>query len=634
MPNNQLRNLASLGRYGDTMLAHINPQEAALLKARGGAGTINPQTGLPEFYGMGQFQFLPKVEPEPLPVLSQVFDPNAFKEVAGQLQKVTVPQQGFGLGTRPAYETIDPELNKYADKTFSGRGSSTITGYTVPTDLTFQGKPLEAKYDPKGNFVHVQLAGGDVLYPDSNQPNIAASPKFNKSGGIVDYGVFDLNQQDDGGFGDFLGGLISDFGPMILAGLGANFAAGNLGSLGGAAAGGATAADIAAHNALAAANTAGYAGTSLASTAAGAGLGAGTLADIATTTPVIPQTSLTGTPLADLAAGGGVAGGATAADIAAHEALAAANTAGGLTAADVAAAGAAGGATAADIAAHEALASANTAGGLTPANVAAAAAAAGAGGAGLSSLLPKTAAELAALASGAGSVVSGVVAANAAEKAAQIQADAATKAAQIQQEMFNTINAQGAPYRAQGYNALNQIGGMLPGQYTQYDATGKPIGQATGTGYLTQQYGPEQFQKDIDPGYAFRLQQGQMANQRAANLAGGLIGGNAMRGMQDYTQGMASQEFGNAFNRFQTQRGNIYNTLAGIAGIGQTAQGQANQMAQTNATAQGQLNVGAAAAQAAGQIGQAAGYGGAATGAANAYLLAQLLKQNQGVALA
>lgn len=42
--------LASQGRYGDTMLAHITPEEAQLLKARGGAGTINPTTGLPEFF--------------------------------------------------------------------------------------------------------------------------------------------------------------------------------------------------------------------------------------------------------------------------------------------------------------------------------------------------------------------------------------------------------------------------------------------------------------------------------------------------------------------------------------------------------------------------------------------------------
>ena len=45
--------LRSKGRYGDTVLAHINPKEAALLKARGGAGTANPETGLPEFYDYG-----------------------------------------------------------------------------------------------------------------------------------------------------------------------------------------------------------------------------------------------------------------------------------------------------------------------------------------------------------------------------------------------------------------------------------------------------------------------------------------------------------------------------------------------------------------------------------------------------
>jgi len=37
------------GRNGDTMVAHINPQEAQMLKAMGGSGTINPTTGLPEF---------------------------------------------------------------------------------------------------------------------------------------------------------------------------------------------------------------------------------------------------------------------------------------------------------------------------------------------------------------------------------------------------------------------------------------------------------------------------------------------------------------------------------------------------------------------------------------------------------
>ena len=40
--------LQQYGRNGDTMLAHITPEEAELLKSVGGSGTINPKTGLPE----------------------------------------------------------------------------------------------------------------------------------------------------------------------------------------------------------------------------------------------------------------------------------------------------------------------------------------------------------------------------------------------------------------------------------------------------------------------------------------------------------------------------------------------------------------------------------------------------------
>lgn len=45
------RRVAAAGRGGDTMLAHVNPREAAILKAMGGSGTINPTTGLREYKG-------------------------------------------------------------------------------------------------------------------------------------------------------------------------------------------------------------------------------------------------------------------------------------------------------------------------------------------------------------------------------------------------------------------------------------------------------------------------------------------------------------------------------------------------------------------------------------------------------
>ena len=49
--------LRSKGRKGDTILAHITPKEAARLKREGGSGSINPDTGLPEFFGEDGFNF-------------------------------------------------------------------------------------------------------------------------------------------------------------------------------------------------------------------------------------------------------------------------------------------------------------------------------------------------------------------------------------------------------------------------------------------------------------------------------------------------------------------------------------------------------------------------------------------------
>lgn len=53
--------LRRAGRGGDTILAHINPEEARLLKAAGGSGTINPETGLPEFLKLPSLKKLVKV---------------------------------------------------------------------------------------------------------------------------------------------------------------------------------------------------------------------------------------------------------------------------------------------------------------------------------------------------------------------------------------------------------------------------------------------------------------------------------------------------------------------------------------------------------------------------------------------
>lgn len=248
-----------------------------------------------------------------------------------------------------------------------------------------------------------------------------------------------------------------------------------------------------------------------------------------------------------------------------------------------------------------------------------------------------------------GQVVGGMMQSDAASSAAGTQAAASDRAAELQRqtakenlaqqrELFNIQNQQTAAGRGAGYQGLTQIRSLLPGQYTQYNEQGQPIGTATGQDYLTHQFNAQDFQNNLDPGYAFRLQQGQLANQAALNKGGGLIGGNVLTGMNDYNQGMASQEYGNAFNRYQTQRNNIYNTLASIAGLGQTSQQQANQAAMNYgntaanissnlANAQTGLITGGAAAQAAGQVGSANALGGAAQNIGNTYLFSQMMRQ-------
>jgi len=251
----------------------------------------------------------------------------------------------------------------------------------------------------------------------------------------------------------------------------------------------------------------------------------------------------------------------------------------------------------------------------------------------LSSLIPSTPMGQIAAAQGLTGLGSALIGSSAAQKAADIQSAAAQNATALQGQMFNTINQQQAPYRTAGYNALNQLGGMGAGQYQQYDAAGNPTTMGTGSGYLTKQFGPADLQAGLAPNYDFMLQQGQMANQRAANVGGGAIGGNALQGLNKYTQDYAGNAYQNAFQNFQNQRTGIYNTLAGIAGIGQTGQTSTNQAATNLANAQSQLGVGSAAAQAAGQVGTAGAYGNALGQLGSGLTLASLLNQRGNVTL-
>jgi hypothetical protein len=129
MPRLPLRKAAEelrkKGRGRDTMLAHITPEEAALLKARGGRGTINPDTGLPEFDFWDSI-FGPSV------------DTSAYQP---QVQQ--------------------PEFTGYQP---SGTQPETITATPISGDVTQPGKDLISQQDYLSN-----LAAGNVADTTSNQ---------------------------------------------------------------------------------------------------------------------------------------------------------------------------------------------------------------------------------------------------------------------------------------------------------------------------------------------------------------------------------------------------------------------------------------------------------------------------------
>lgn len=201
---------------------------------------------------------------------------------------------------------------------------------------------------------------------------------------------------------------------------------------------------------------------------------------------------------------------------------------------------------------------------------------------------------------------SAVLSAIGANQAAKTQAQGTQNAIASQERMFNIQNEQQAPYREAGYSALSDIANMKP--------------------YLTHQYGAEDFMSGIDPSYAFRREQGNLATTNLLNRSGGAIGGNALQGLTNYGQDLASTEYGNAFNRYQTQRSNIYNTLASIAGIGQTAQGQTSNLAQNVVGNIGQAQIGGASATAGGQVGVANALSGGVQNYGNMQYLSSLLK--------
>lgn len=145
---------------------------------------------------------------------------------------------------------------------------------------------------------------------------------------------------------------------------------------------------------------------------------------------------------------------------------------------------------------------------------------------------------------------SALIGAYSADKAAGAQIQAGREAAAQNERMFNKQVELQKPFRDVGVNALPEL--VAASHYTPF--------------------GMEQFQ--ADPGYAFRMREGLKALDRSAAARGGLLSGNQLRGITQFGQDLASQEYGNAFNRYNIGFQNRLNPLQSLAGFGQTSTNQ------------------------------------------------------------
>ncbi len=175
----------------------------------------------------------------------------------------------------------------------------------------------------------------------------------------------------------------------------------------------------------------------------------------------------------------------------------------------------------------------------------------------------------------------------------------------FEQKQADQARADNEPWRAAGANALTQLTGrMAPG------------------GDLMRNFGAADFQQD--PGYQFRMAEGMKGLTNSAAARGGLLSGAALKAASNYNQMGASNEYGNAFTRFNSNRDGQYNKLASLAGVGQVAANQngnnAMQLGQSGGAAMGQAGNAIAQTQMGVGNARASGYlaqGNALTGAIN-----------------
>lgn len=183
-------------------------------------------------------------------------------------------------------------------------------------------------------------------------------------------------------------------------------------------------------------------------------------------------------------------------------------------------------------------------------------------------------------------LVGGAAQSRGARKAARAQQQAAATAQATEERMLERQLAETAPFRQLSLDQLNRLAALYGPE-----------------GAYARAPGMEEIQ--MDPGYGFRLAEGQKALERRLAAGGKYFSGGALKAGQQYGQELASQEYQNAFARARQQRADVTNALLGIGGFGPSlASSAAGAIGQTG-TNLANIQLGAGQARASGYIGQA-----------------------------
>ena len=161
------RLVASKGRNGDTMLAHITPEEARLLRSRGGSGTINPDTGLPEFWN-------------PISAIAGAFKSvvgavggaikSAFKSVGNAVKKVLSSDVGRIAATIALSVYLGPSGAGLMNSGFAAATASGAVTLASGGDVKDALKSAAFAYFTTPSSAPVTNAAGQVTTPGFTNP--------------------------------------------------------------------------------------------------------------------------------------------------------------------------------------------------------------------------------------------------------------------------------------------------------------------------------------------------------------------------------------------------------------------------------------------------------------------------------